>query len=237
MAWLVEKNYHVRGPNFEIVSNPGNTKLLNNIGICSFLPWRPSDQPVVARQVETYRGKLDDMTIVAGPVGVSRRFRDLVERFEPGLHIFAPLILERKNGQRFEEEYFLFSTRQDIDCLITNNDPNSFEYISGFEPDETRILCRLTEPGREVPISAPAIEGKRLWTAGLLGLNQMFVSDEFMEAMRKTLRGRIRDERRCIDVARPWVAEEQMGPLLARWKDYVALNRQSVDLTLGEIWR
>lgn len=74
-------------------------------------------------------------------------------------------------------------------------------------------------------------------TAGLLELSQMFVSDEFIEAMRKTLRGRICDERRCIDVARPWAAEEQMGPLLARWRDYVARDRQSVDLTLGEIWR
>jgi hypothetical protein len=237
MAWLVEKNWFLHGPNFEIIANPDNTKLINNTGICSFLPWNPSNQPVVARHKEPYKGKLDVMTIVGGPVGVSRKFRDLVETFEPGVHVFAPLILERKNGERFEEDYFLFTTQQDIDCLITENDPNNFEYLwTSEETGHKQILCRLTKSGREVPISVRAIADKHLWTAGLLGLNELFVSDEFMIAMRKTLRGRICDERRCVDVDRAWIAEEQMGPLLPRHQAYVASGRTQVDRTLGEIW-
>lgn len=65
MAWLVEKNYHGPGPNFEITANPGNLELINNMGICTHLPWQPVSEPVVARQDKAYRGKIDDMTIVA----------------------------------------------------------------------------------------------------------------------------------------------------------------------------
>lgn len=236
MAWLVEKNYHIPGPNFEIVANPGNLKLINKIGICSHLPWQPVPEPVVARQDKAYRGKIDDMTIVAGSVAVSQKFRDLVEEFEPGVHAFSPLILERKNGERFEEDYWLWTTQQDIDCLINDNDPKNFRYIPGFEPEETRIRCRLYQPGWEVPISRPQIEGRHLWTAGLLGLSELFVSNAFMDAMRKTLRGYISSYDRCIEVDRPWFAEEQMGPLLPRHLVYVASGRTQVDLTLGEIW-
>jgi hypothetical protein len=235
MAWLLEKNYHIHGPQFEIISNPGNTKLINVIGIGSFLPWHPSDQPVTARQDKVYRGKLDDMTIVGGPVAVSQKFKDLVEEFEPGIHAFAPLTLERKNGGRFEEQYYLFSVQQDVDCLITDNDPENFRYISGFEPEEKRILCRLTEFGWPLPISLPAIAGKHLWTAGLLGEEQVFVSDAFQQRLTKGFRGCFVPDRQCIAVDRAWVAEEQMGPLLPRHKAYVSSGRTVVDYTLGEI--
>ena len=236
MAWLVEKNYHFPGPNFEITANPGGLKPINNIGICSHLPWQPVSEPVVTRQDKAYRGKIDDMTIVAGPVAVSQRFRDLVEEFEPGVHAFSPLILERKNGQRFEENYWFWTTQQDIDCLITNNDPANFKHYWTNDEGVKQIICMLTLPGWEVPISRPQIDGRHLWTAGLLGETQLFVSDEFMDAMRKVLRGRIRDERRCVDCDEPWIAEEQMGPLLPRHLAYVASERTQIDYTLGEIW-
>jgi hypothetical protein len=69
-----------------------------------------------------------------------------------------------------------------------------------------------------------------------LGLSQLFVSNAFMDAMRKTLRGYISSYDRCIEVDRPWLAEEQMGPLLQRHLAYVASGRRQVDLTLGDIW-
>lgn len=237
MAWLIEKNWHIRGPNFDIIANHGGTRIINETGICSFLPWHPSDQPVVARHEEPYKGKLDDITIVEGAVAVSRRFRDLVEEFEPGVHAFAPLILERKNGEPFQEKCFLFSTQQDIDCLITDNDPSNFEYLwTCPETGTKQILCRLTQPGRDVSMSIPATEGRHLWTAGLLGLSHMFVSNDFMVAMRKHLKGRIRGQRQCVDADCSWIAEEQMGPLLPRHRAYVASGRTEVDWTLGDIW-
>ena len=236
MAWLVEKNYHFPGPNFEITDNPGGLKPINNIGICSHLPWQPVSEPVVARQDKTYRGKIDDMTIVAGPVAVSQRFRDLVEEFEPGVHAFSPLILERKNGQRFEEDYWFWTTQQDIDCLITDNDPRNFEHLWTNDAGVKQIICMLTKPGREVPVSRSQIEGRHLWTAGLLGGTQLFVSDAFMAAMRKVLRGYISTYDRCVEVDRPWVAEEQMGPLLPRHLAYVESGRTQIDYTLGEVW-
>jgi hypothetical protein len=238
MAWLIEKNYHIHGPNFEIISNPGETQMRfsGGNGICSFLPWHPSDLPITARQGNAYRGTLDDMTIVVNNVAVSQKFKDLVEEFEPGIHAFAPLILERKNGERFEEFYYLFSTQQDVDCLITDNDPGNFRHYWTNEEGTKQIICLATDPGREVLLSTSAIIGKHLWTAGLTGENQMFVSDAFRERLTKRFRGRIRLDRYCIEVDRQWIAEEQMGPLLPRHRAFVASGRTRVDYTLGEIW-
>jgi hypothetical protein len=238
MAWLIEKNYHIHGPNFEIISNPGETQMRfsGGNGICSFLPWHPSDLPITARQDKAYRGKLDDMTIVVNNVAVSQKFKDLVEEFEPGIHAFAPLILERKNGERFEEQYYLFSTQQDVDCLITDNDSDNFEHLWTNERGVKQILCRLSDGGRNIPISKPVIAGKHLWTAGLLGQTELFVSDSFKAALSKKCRGYLSTQDRCVEVDRPWIAEEQMGPLLPRHRAFVASGRTMVDYTLGEIW-
>lgn len=59
-----------------------------------------------------------------------------------------------------------------------------------------------------------------MWTAGLLELSQMFVSDEFMEAMRKTMGGRICDEpvrqlRKAKAVMGLEIAEVGVSPLSA----------------------
>ncbi|MDZ3831307.1 MAG: hypothetical protein U0S50_05745 [Sphingopyxis sp.] len=236
MAWLMEKNWHFFEPNFEITENPDNTKLINATGISSFLPWRFGGKPIVARQSKAHKGKLSDMILVDGSVAVHQRFRDLVEELEPGIHAFAPIILERKNGDRIGEDYFLFSAQQDIDCLITDNNPENFEFLWENDTGVKQILCKLTQPGHEVPISKPPIAGKHLWTAGLLGLNQMFVSVEFADAARENLRGLRRFERRCTAIDRPWIAEEQMGPLLSRHNAYVTSGRSEVNYTLGEIW-
>lgn len=235
MAVMLKKPADYRGPNFRIVSNPEGLKLFHDIGVGSNLPWKPGKLPVVARQEKAYRGQLDDITAVYSSVGVSRKFRDLVESFEPGVHAFSPLILERKNGEQFGE-YFLFVLQQDIDCIITDNRIENFRYIPGFEPEETRILCTLTQPAKTIPISRQAVAGKHLWTAGLLGRSEMFVSDEFHAAFKATCKGHLSTFwTSVVEVDRPWVAEEQMGPLLARHLDFVASGKTRIDLSIGDL--
>lgn len=237
MALMLKKPADYRGPNFDIVSNPEGLKLFHDTGVGSNLPWTPGKEPVVARQEKAYRGQLDDITLAWACVAVSRKFRNLVESFEPGVHAFSPLVLERKNGERFGE-YFLFVLQQDVDCIITDNDLNKFEHLWTSEETGTKqILCNLTNPGRTIPLSKPAIAEKHLWTAGLLGLSEMFVSDEFYAAFKANCKGVLSTfGTTVVEVEQPWVAEEQMGPLLARHRDFVVTGRTKIDWTLGEGW-
>jgi hypothetical protein len=235
MAWILRKNYTYYGPTSEIVDNPGNTPLLNLIGASTHLPLPPPPkEPVRARQEEPYKRGLSDMFIVAGPVAVSDRFRQVVEEFEPGMHWFAPLIMERKNGEVFEGQYWLFHVQQDVDCLLTDNDPALFRDMSKYREgdDQSDWVCRLTEPGRAISLSKSQIEGRHLWTAGLLGRTDVFCSNEFKKAVRVAKLTCINFDPQCAEVDRPWVAEEQMGPLLARHQAYVASGRTEVDYTL-----
>jgi hypothetical protein len=53
----------------------------------------------------------------------------------------------------------------------------------------------------------------------------LFISDEFRDAYRKErMRGLI-IEKKCKVIDRPWVAEEQMGPMLDQWQSYVDSGR------------
>jgi hypothetical protein len=232
---MIEKNYGFFGPLFEILENPGETKILSLENSSTFLPWHHSEKPVVARHTEMYSGKISDVFIVINAFAVSNRFRDVVEQFEPGMHGFAPLKLYRKNDALIEGEYFLFSAQQDLDCLITDNNPSLFEDLGTLADDRKHILCRLTEPGRPLSMSRPQIEGKHLWTAGLLGLNHAFCSDDLQKAFKKARLSYRRIDRHCVELDRPWIAEEQMGPLLPRWKAYVASGRTVVDYTRGDM--
>jgi hypothetical protein len=237
MAWILQKNYTYYGPLSEIMDNPGNTPLLNLMGASTHLKLPPPPKaPVRARQVEPYKRGLSDMFIVAGPVAVSDRFRQIVEDFEPGMHWFAPLIMERKNGEMFEGPYWLFHIQQDVDCLLTDNDPALFrdygDYLDTDDRVKKNVRCRLTEPGRSISLSKPQIDGRHLWTAGLLGRTDVFCSEEFKKAVRAAKLTCINFDPQCSEVDRPWRAEEQMGPLLARHQAYIASGRTKVDYTL-----
>jgi hypothetical protein len=237
MAWMIQKNYTYYGPTSVITDNPGNTPLLNLTGPTTHLVLpTPPKEPVRARQEKPYTRGLSDMFIVEGPVAVSERFRLLVEEFEPGMHWFAPLIMERANGEAFDGRYWLFHIQQDVDCMITNNDPGLFRDTGYFETargtQERTLYCRLTEPGRSITLSKPQVAGRHLWTGSLLGETYGFCSEEFKTAVRKSKLNSISFRPQCSEVDQPWVAEKQMGPLLPRWQAYVASDRTIVDYSL-----
>jgi hypothetical protein len=166
MAWMIQKSYSYYGPTSVVTDNPGNTPLLNLMGPTTHLVLPPPPkEPVRARQEKPYTRGLSDMFIVEGPVAVSERFRLLVEEFEPGMHWFAPLIMERSNGEEFEGKYWLFHIQQDVDCMITNNDPGLFkddgDYVGSTGNIQKSIYCRLTEAGHLVSLSKPQIAGRQ----------------------------------------------------------------------------
>lgn len=173
-----------------------------------------------------------DVFFVDSAVAVTARFRDLVERFEPDLHLFVPIELQFHDGRPMPGEYYFFNANVDIDCIFTDNKPEWFkDYASDGRMQPTLTSIRKLTP-RDIFMSKPQVSGRHLWTGGLVGWCQLFVSDEFCTAFRK---GRFREveiRRECNEVDRPWIAEEQMGPLLESWKRYVEHDR---DVEVGYV--
>jgi hypothetical protein len=231
MAWLIAKSYNYRGVRSEIIDNPDGTVMFNHIGASSSLPWKRGKGPITARFIKPYDGPLDDMFLVEGMIAVSGRFRDIVEGFEPGMHGFVPLKMQRLNGTPIEDELYLFSAQQDVDCVITDNDPELFEDL-GTYPNYHNIHCRVREPYRSITLSRPQIDRLHLWTGGILCWNELFCSDAFKNAIEAAKIGFVEFNRECSVVDQPWVGDEQMGIMLPRWRAYVATGRQFMDQTL-----
>jgi hypothetical protein len=227
MAWWLCRNLTYVGPDFDWV-DPGavaEKRGLVGSGLCISRPLNAKNVPKAARCRRPYPKKPSvDIFIVDYAVAVTGRFRELVERFEPGLHLFVPIELQFFDGTPMDGEYYFFSTNVDIDCILTDNKDEWFrDYGRGnIQPTITSIE-KLTP--REIYLSKPQIEGCHLWTGGPLGYCQLFVSDEFCAALRNGKFRSIDIRRECQELDRPWVAEEQMGPLLDKWQNYVANDR------------
>jgi hypothetical protein len=162
-----------------------------------------------------------DIAVVCKPP-----FKKLVEAIEPGVHLFAPVTLQFVDGSEMEGEFYYFNCQTDIDCIITDNQPEWFwgpNRYDGTMGPAFGLIQKLTPI--DIRLAKPQIQGHHLWTGGILGWNQLLISDEFYRICQKAkFRGWLY-WRECEEIDRPWIAEEHMGPLLDIWKDYVASGR------------
>jgi hypothetical protein len=80
----------------------------------------PSDPPDLPTRATRDRGKqLFDIFGLGSLNAVNAKFRDLVERFEPGVHLFHPITLHEKDGTQIADDYFIFLARQAADFVLT----------------------------------------------------------------------------------------------------------------------
>src|SRR5690606_7552436 len=140
-----------------------------------------------------------DIFFVDSAVAVTRRFKALVEEFEPGLHLFVPIELQFHDGTAMPGEFYFFNSNVDIDCVLTNNDPEWFETLpDGRVISTLKFIQRLTP--REIRLSREQVGQRHLWTGGPLGWNQLFVSDDFCNALRKRKFRAVEIRRECAEI-------------------------------------
>lgn len=225
MAWWVKKDLSYLGPDFDWVDGSGPVQS----GLSSSCKVEARHVPKAARcRRPAKKPPSHDIFIVDYSVACTGRFKALVEEFEPGLHLFVPIDLQFDDGAAMPGEFYFFNCNVDVDCLLTDNKSYWFgEYGKRIFPMMPSIQKRTSF---EISLSKPQIEGRHLWTGGVLGWNQLFVSDAFCEALRKGRFRAIEIWRECHEVDRPWVADEHMGPLLDEWEAYVSAGR---NLELG----
>lgn len=227
MAWWVKKDLSYAGPDFDWVApdDVEEQRGLVGSGLSLSRPLSETHVPKAARSRRPAKAPpKQDVFIVDYAVACNARFKALVEQFEPGLHLFAPIELEYSDGKVMEGEYFFFNCNVDVDCVLTDNRDEWF-YMNrrGEVSPMLKHIVKLTP--LEISLSKPQIEGRHLWTGGPLGWNQLFVSDEFCAALRKGRFKALQIWRECHEVDREWVAAEHMGPLLDKWREYVASGR------------
>lgn len=227
MAWWFARSYSYAGPGFDWLDENAveEKRGLVGSGLSLSRPLSENNVPKSARYRQQYpKPPSPDVFFVDSSVACTARFKDLVEQFEPGLHLFVPIELQYDDGRVMEGEYFFFNCNVDIDCVLTDTKDEWFYTNRRGEISPMLGLIQKLTP-LEISLSKPQIEGRHLWTGGPLGWNQLFVSDAFCKAFRK---GRFREvdiRRECHEVDREWVAEEHMGPLLDKWHEYVASGR------------
>lgn len=138
---------------------------------------------------------------------VNKRFHDLVEHFEPGVHQFFPLKLFRKDGSPLDDDYYIFNCAVGIDAIIHTNKEPKWTMNSAGKP---RLYTHLS---REFEISRPAVGDQHLWCGKSVAQRDLFVSDAFYQAMRRNRIQWIQAvHRREVDV--PWIRDKELAPLV-----------------------
>ncbi|GAA0784631.1 imm11 family protein [Roseibium denhamense] len=145
--------------------------------------------------------------------GVSQRFKDLVEEFEPGVHQFVPIKLRNKAGEAYEGNYYVFNCMVAFDALLVNEMDRDWEYHNAT--DGPNLALFRTSLRDRIVVSSPRIAGKHLWTPLYLGPDYMgvFCSDAFQKELvaRKI---RYLDAKHCEELDIPWLPEENIQPAL-----------------------
>lgn len=196
----------------------------------------PFDHITSATQTKRTNGRVPDIITVRTIRVCSRRFKDFLEFWEPGLHFFQPFELKRASGE-VVGEYFKYGVGQDIDCLLTDKLTRYFRVEEtsdrGRQPNfDWREAIKQAWYQEKYPdksdhppieISGPAVQGAHLWTMGRLVLGgcdePMVMSDAMYAAFRNEKFGELYYHCKAHEIDRPWIAEENMGPMIDVWRE------------------
>jgi hypothetical protein len=187
---------------------------------------RPPTNFPVARQMKQTSGRLPDFVTIRVFHFCSLRLKKFLESWEPGVHLFSPVTLLRKNGDPIGE-YYVWTVGQDVDCIFTES-LKEFWRARHLNFVAARYSAWSSYKHKQgstiVQISRPAIAGRHLWTAGLLsalgqGLVTYFMSDAMYRAYKKEKFTGFELVAPAEEIDRPWVAEENMGIMLEMWRE------------------
>jgi hypothetical protein len=155
---------------------------------------------------QTYKVK-QPSDIFAGGSCVSKKFKILVESFEPGVHEFHRIHLLNERKQEWLGEFYIMRVRQFLAAVMvkesglkwTKTNDNDY-YIDGSMPNPKLILNK-----RVILVHS-------LWRPKLLGSSaQLFCSNEFYKACRDQNLKYIR-WLKCSESDEPWTPEGNEYP-------------------------
>ena len=177
-------------------------------GFSAGYPIDPERVGKSAHEETARHNRIDDIFSMPGVNAVSRRFRDVVESFEPGVHQFFPLALFRKDDAPIEGQFFVFNCTVSVDTVLaTRSDMRWTEWPNGMPALTRRMSDRIVH-------SSQAIAGRHVWCRRFIDcLTGAFVSDALHTEL-KARKIKAFKSFQCEEVDEPWNADEQIGPQL-----------------------
>lgn len=215
MAYWIDIEPSNRAPKFEFDDDLSG-KLL--FGLSLGLPVSAHRVPRIAREI-TEKKKYPDIFTMPGVNAVGHRFKQLVEEFEPGVHQFFPLELFTKDGVAVGEQYFVFNCTVSFDSLLVNKSDVKWLDLENEKRCPRIGVCW----GREITLSSEAISGRHIWQSfRITTQNCILVSDDFYSEMKRR-RITFFDHFHCKESDEPWVASENVFPIL-EWESVHGLE-------------
>lgn len=132
--------------------------------------------PKSVRQVSAHI-HLPDFLSVRGIWLVHERFREIIEKLEPSMHQFFPIVLERPTGDQVAD-YYLFNAANHLDAVIVERS----KAIWRKKSDGTRELRGFSREPDSVAMDRKMIADKHVWITPFVG--KVF-SEELMRAVDK----------------------------------------------------
>lgn len=155
-------------------------------------------------------------------VGVSQSFRDVIERFEPGLHQFIPFQLIDSNDHPIAEPYYFMNVVTSLDAFLMQHSAARWFWAPvGDHPPSIEIL-----DNKRLAMSRPKIAGKHIWRSPIA--SEFIVSDTLYSALidagfQDWLYSP--DEYAELDIV--WDREENRGPVDRWYTDYHARQKKA----------
>lgn len=132
---------------------------------------------------ESHRTLGDIVEFVDRIKGVSKRMRNIIERFEPGVHQFFPIEIRLPNGSIFHEPYYTLVIRNHRDSVIAK--PEMLDPVfQGQQNISPGTYIGQLSSFRKLQSKREAIEGAHLWNERLFGQKLLCFSDQLMKAMK-----------------------------------------------------
>ncbi|WP_353682751.1 DUF1629 domain-containing protein [Mesorhizobium sp.] len=144
-------------------------------GQIGHLPGRPDRSHPPAHEDKGGRGKIMPADLMMhNSFFVSGKFREVVEKLEPGLHQFVPVELLWKDGSH-AASYFWFYPCNRIDGMDREQTTHEFREKSGLW---------MNRPGGSYVVNLQRVGGRNVWIdPRMSGFDLPFVSETFKLAM------------------------------------------------------
>ena len=138
-----------------------------------------------ALRITSAHKTLPDFFLLSGKHAISSRTKNVLEKLEPGVHQYIPVILQKKSGEPFEGEFFVLHPCSAVDAIV---------------PDRSDVFFHTTPAGRKtlrfkkvrpkLAVQKEEIKSRHFWTGNESFNRNYFSSDVFFnEAQKAKLKG------------------------------------------------
>lgn len=123
---------------------------------------------------------LPDFFLLSGKHAISDRTKEVLEKLEPGVHQYIPVILQKKSGEKFDGEFFVLHPRSAVDAIV----PEQSDVFFHTTPAGRKTL-RFKKVRPKLTVQKDKIQGRHFWTGEESFNRNFFASDTFFDEAQK----------------------------------------------------